>query len=352
MTPSSPASRRLELGLLIVAALLLGLRAAPTRAGDEGADAEPAAAARQGTALAAISRAFVAAMDRASPATVALIHTAVPAGDGQAWRTGMAISKRRIITDAANLQGIKAPYRVIDGFGVTHRVHLVGRDLRVRVALLELSEGRLDGSDESQHAAFARALARADEPPPGALVTACGRGERPRGRPVGAYGIVSARSRFAHRALQISADLNRGNAGGPVVDLDGRRLGLSVLLPRETGIDSGVGFFLPWRVLEDSLERMGSMRLVTSGSLGVLVPGDDLPGLAGVPVSGVRSGSAAARAGVKTGDLITAIDGKPIRSVRDLSVAVAWLAADDIVQVELQRGEQVLRLEFRAEARD
>jgi serine protease DegQ len=127
--------------------------------------------------------------------------------------------------------------------------------------------------------------------------------------------------------IQTDAPISPGNSGGALVDLDGEVVGINVayLPPGETGAVS-LGFAIPAptaaQVVEQLLET-GRVQLAFLGIRPIQVTTElaarfDLAVEEGVAVSVVEPGSAAARAGLREGDVIVALDGEPIRTVEDL----------------------------------
>ncbi len=152
-------------------------------------------------------------------------------------------------------------------------------------------------------------------------------------------GIVSARGRDLNSGpyddfIQIDAPINRGNSGGPLVDGQGKVVGINTAIYSPNGGSVGVGFAIPSdqaRKVVTELMKDGSIR---HGFIGVQiqpVTADiaDAIGLAepqGALVAGVNGGTPAAKAGLKAGDVITALGGNPVKSPRDLSRMVADLS--------------------------
>ena len=152
-------------------------------------------------------------------------------------------------------------------------------------------------------------------------------------------GIVSARGRDLHSGpyddfIQIDAPINRGNSGGPLVGLDGKVVGINTAIYSPNGGSVGVGFAIPSDQAEGIVAKLMKNGWVEHGFIGVKiqpVTSDvaDAIGLAkpaGALVARVDDGTPAALAGVRPGDVITALGGKAVTSPRDLSRMVADLA--------------------------
>ena len=166
-------------------------------------------------------------------------------------------------------------------------------------------------------------------------------------------GIVSARGRDLHSGpyddfIQIDAPINHGNSGGPLVDGDGKVVGINTAIYSPNGGSVGVGFAIPSdqaRAIVAKLIKSGS---IEHGFIGVQIQpvtadvanaiGLDKP--EGALVAGVNGDTPAAKAGIKTGDVITALGGKAVTSPRDLSRMVADLAPGDREEVTVWRRGQ------------
>ncbi len=148
------------------------------------------------------------------------------------------------------------------------------------------------------------------------------------------------------RFIQTDAAINRGNSGGPLVNLAGEAIGINSQIATTTGDYNGVGFALP-----SSYAALIAKQLIDTGKVkrGFLGVGLDsvkaefakvygLGETRGAIVTEVRdSQSAAARAGIKSGDVIVEFDGKPITSAQDLIARVSGTLPENSVNVTLLR---------------
>ncbi len=162
-------------------------------------------------------------------------------------------------------------------------------------------------------------------------------------------GIVSAVNRIWGKAVQTDAKVSPVNYGGPLVDVQGRVMGVLVpLSPQSTGetagvewYDSGIGFAVP---LEDTLAVLDRMKAgddLLPGLFGVTFQGRDNAGSAPV-LDRVRFASPAEKAGLKKGDRIVAVDGRPVQFVAELRSILGRKYAGDEIAFTAQRGEQKL----------
>lgn len=149
--------------------------------------------------------------------------------------------------------------------------------------------------------------------------------------------------------IQTDASINPGNSGGALVNLRGELVGINTALVDAMGGNAGIGFAIPVNMVSAisvQLEKYGS---VERGELGfemsALTPDaakkSHLPaGSAGVVVTRVDAHSAAERAGLKPGDVVTAIGGMPVQDVPDLRNRLALLRVGDAVELAVFRGSR------------
>ncbi|WPC65805.1 trypsin-like peptidase domain-containing protein [Rhodoferax ferrireducens] len=152
-------------------------------------------------------------------------------------------------------------------------------------------------------------------------------------------GIISALGRNQlgintfENFIQTDAAINPGNSGGALVDTSGNLLGINTAIYSRSGGSMGIGFAIPVATAKLVLEGIVKDGQVTRGWIGV-EPNDLSPELAetfgvkakeGVIITGVLQDGPAARAGIKPGDVITQVAGKPVGNVADLLSSVAAL---------------------------
>ena len=181
--------------------------------------------------------------------------------------------------------------------------------------------------------------AEAEAARPGRFAFALGRGLGA-AQPTIAQGIVSAQGRLGGLALQTSARVSPVNYGGPLVALDGRVLGLIVPLALHGGMasqdlyDSGIGFAIPWADVLASVPRLAGGETLAPAFLGV-VPDPTHRG-GGVRVAEVASGSPAAQAKLREGDVIRAVDEHAVDAPWQLVRALARRHAGDGVELTVE----------------
>jgi serine protease Do len=170
-----------------------------------------------------------------------------------------------------------------------------------------------------------------------------------------AIGIVSAVGRCWGRAIQTDAAISPVNYGGPLLNIEGKVFGIIAPLPAETAgmstgtelYDSGVGFAIPMYDIIPLIPRLKKGEMLKPGLLGIGYSTTD-------PINGrplveiVRTGSPAAKSGLKSGDLITQINGQSIQRIADVRHVLTPKLAGDAVEIIVQRPEKKAPLSIRA----
>src|SRR5262245_1617392 len=160
-------------------------------------------------------------------------------------------------------------------------------------------------------------------------------------------GVISALGRIVGKAMQTDAKVSPVNYGGPLVDLEGRVLGILVpAAPRGEGetagvewYDSGIGFAIPYEDVLAVLPRLKLGKDLRRGMIGVLPKTADQYGVPAT-IGTIAPESAAAKAGFQSGDEIIAIDGKPIANQSQLLHALGPKYEGDIVSIRIRRGKE------------
>jgi len=160
-------------------------------------------------------------------------------------------------------------------------------------------------------------------------------------------GIISATSRIGTKAVQTDANLSPANYGGPLIDLDGRVIGICVPLSpagQQEGAgsewyDSGIGFAVPLSGLDKVIAAMKEGKTLQKAFLGVQSQPTGTPP-SGASIVSVVPDSPAAKAGLAKDDTLLAIDGTEIMDVTHLSSVIARYVAGDKVELTYQRGEE------------
>jgi Do/DeqQ family serine protease len=171
-------------------------------------------------------------------------------------------------------------------------------------------------------------------------------------------GIISGLSRSGINPdgyedfIQTDASINPGNSGGALVNLRGELIGINTAILSRSGGNIGIGFAIPVnmaRSVMDQLIRYGSVK---RGQLGVsmytvtpdIAHSLGLPSAVGALVSQVVDGSPAEHAGIRTGDVITSVNGQPVKSNSELRNTIGLLRVGDKVDIGLLRDGKPLRV--------
>jgi serine protease Do len=299
----------------------------------------------RGTLLA--PKAFRAAAAKVQPSLVRIegfggIAAGVDGGGyqapGEGPTSGVVISSDgHIVTSTFNFLRKPPIITVVDHTGRRHVAKLLGRDDTRRICLL-----KVDGVSDWAVPEFADR----GELKVGQWVVATGIGFGA-SQPALSAGIISATSRISGRAVQTDANLSPANYGGPLIDLDGRVVGICVpLSPNARNdaagaewYDSGIGFAVPLTGLDSVVAAMKEGKTLQPGFLGVQAqPAGDPP--TGAVVKQVVPDSPAAKAGLQAEDRIHSVGGIEILDVTHLQSVIGRFYAGDKVEVVVQRGEE------------
>jgi serine protease Do len=167
-------------------------------------------------------------------------------------------------------------------------------------------------------------------------------------------GIISAKDRGGigrqfQRFLQTDAAINPGNSGGPLVDMAGQVIGINTAIITGGRGYEGVGFAMPSSTAINVYDQLVKSGRVTRGSIGVSFQEDlgtnsitlkSLGAPYGVVIEGVEPGSPAEKAGLKGGDVITSINGTPVKSGNDLVNPIASAPIGSKVKIDYYRDKQ------------
>jgi serine protease Do len=163
-------------------------------------------------------------------------------------------------------------------------------------------------------------------------------------------GIVSAQHRDIGAGpyddfIQIDASVNKGNSGGPTFNLSGEVVGVNTAIFSPSGGNVGIAFAIPASTVDQIVTALKDKGSVTRGFIGVqmqpvtkeIAEAIGLKEPRGALVAEAIKDGPAAKAGIKTGDTILAVDGEPIKEAKDLSRKVAQVAPGKSLLITLYR---------------
>jgi serine protease Do len=252
-----------------------------------------------------------------------------------------------------------------DGYILTNN-HVVDGSDQVTVRLLDRREfkAKIVGTDPNTDLAVLKIDAKNLVPAPLGNSSAARVGEwvLAVGNPLGdnltftvTSGIISAKGRSLtlpgqsdrtiQDFIQTDAAINPGNSGGPLVSVQGEVIGVNSAIASETGYYSGYGFAIPIDLARRVMDQIISEGRVHRVALGITVQdatANDaeyvgLPDIRGVLVQDFTEKSPAQKAGIESGDIIVAVDGKPVEYVGQLQQQIAFRKAGESVKVEVAR---------------
>ncbi|ASY62117.1 macromolecule metabolism [Sinorhizobium sojae CCBAU 05684] len=245
---------------------------------------------------------------------------------------GYVVTNNHVVSDGSS-------FSVILNDGTELDAKLVGKDQRTDLAVLKVDAKRkfayVSFADDTKVRVGDWVVAVGNPFGLGGTVTA---------------GIVSARGRDIGSGpyddyLQVDAAVNRGNSGGPTFDLAGEVVGINTAIFSPSGGNVGIAFAIPASVARNVVEDLIKDGTVSRGWLGVQIQpvtkdiADSL-GLAeaqGALVVEPQPGSPGEKAGIKQGDVVTALNGEPVKDPRDLARRVAAINPGSSAEVTLWR---------------
>lgn len=324
--------------------VLLGASVALAQESPPGAAVDEAAGVR-GALLA--PKVFRSAARRVAPAVVRIegfgglavgVSAAGIDAPGEGPTTGLILSSDGLIaTSTFNFLRKPPVITVVLASGERKVARMLGRDETRKICLL-----KVDGVTGLPVPEFApREALRV-----GQWVVALGVGFGGREQALSA-GILSALHRIGDKAVQTDANLSPANYGGPLIDLDGRVVGLCVPLSPQAQAagggsewyDSGIGFAVPLAGAERWLERLKQGETLQPPFLGVQAkPYGDPP--SGAEAAELVAGGPAAKAGLKKGDRLISLGGAEVVDVTQLVSLIQRHVAGDKVEVVVRRGEK------------
>ena len=175
-------------------------------------------------------------------------------------------------------------------------------------------------------------------------------------------GIVSALGRTGlgikgyENFIQTDASINPGNSGGPLLNLEGRLIGINTAILAPSGGNIGISFAIPANMVRQLVEQILRYGQIDRGQLGIAIQNLNPQLAAAFDIKNIRQGaiitqviadSAAAKAGFLAGDVVTAVNGKAITSAGSLRNSIGLMRVGDKVTVDLIRAGKPLQLSAR-----
>ncbi|MFP5075714.1 Do family serine endopeptidase [Rhizobium sp. YIM 134829] len=255
---------------------------------------------------------------------------------------GYLVTNNHVVSDGA-------AFTVVLNDGTELDAKLIGKDSRTDLAVLKVDAKRkftyVSFADDSKVRVGDWVVAVGNPFGLGGTVTA---------------GIVSARGRDIGSGpyddyLQVDAAVNRGNSGGPTFNLAGEVVGINTAIFSPSGGNVGIAFAIPASVAKDVVADLMKDGSVSRGWLGVQIQpvskdiADSL-GLAeasGALVVEPQPGSPGEKAGIKKGDVVTAVDGEPIKGPRELARKIGAMKPGSTVDVSLWRGGKSISVDLK-----
>ncbi len=148
--------------------------------------------------------------------------------------------------------------------------------------------------------------------------------------------------------LQTDAAINPGNSGGPLVNIEGEVVGINTFILSQSGGSQGLGFAAPSNIVRNVYQQIRESGRVRRGEIGMnaqtlnpaLAAGLGLSRDWGVLVGDVYPQGPAARAGIKAGDIVMSLDGRPMENGRQLAVNLYGVKPGDTVKLDVLRGKE------------
>src|SRR6201996_2023039 len=249
---------------------------------------------------------------------------------------GYAVTNNHVVDHAQSVQ-------VTTDDGTVYTAKVIGTDKKTDLALI-----KVDGKKDFSYVKFADAPPRV-----GDWVVAVG-------NPFGlggtvTAGIVSARGRDIGAGpyddyVQIDAPVNKGNSGGPTFDMDGNVIGVNTAIFSPSGGSVGIAFDIPAETVKTVVAQLKDKGFVRRGWIGVqiqsvtseIAEGLGLKGTEGALVAEPQADSPAAKAGVVAGDVITALNGHPVKDAHDLAKQIGLMNPGTTAKLSIWRkGEEM-----------
>jgi serine protease Do len=269
---------------------------------------------------------------------------------------GYVVTSAHVVQSAervvVTLAGGRLGNSILPPQGKSYRARIVGLDPETDIALLKIEASGLASLPlgDSAHSA------------PGQVVLAFG-------SPMGldnsvTMGVVSNPARQFKPDdtmiyIQTDAPINPGSSGGPLVDGQGRVLGINTLILSQSGGNEGLGFAVPSHIVETVARQLKQSGRFSRGEIGIgvqtvsveLAAGWKLPQPHGVVISDVEPDGPGDKAGLKVGDILLSLNATPMENARQFTVNLYQSHAGDKVKLDVLRDKEKLPFTVEVEER-
>jgi serine protease Do len=251
---------------------------------------------------------------------------------------GYAVTNNHVVANAQSVQ-------ITSDDGRTYTAKVIGTDQRTDLALI-----KVDGRSDFPFVKLAEKPSRI-----GDWVLAVG-------NPFGlggtvTAGIVSANGRDIGAGpyddfIQIDAPVNRGNSGGPTFDTQGNVIGVNTAIFSPSGGNVGIAFAIPASTVNAVVSQLRERGSVVRGYIGIqiqpvtaeIAESLNLKEARGALVAEPQTDSPAVKAGIQAGDVITAVNGNPVKDARELSRTIGAMAPNTTVKLTVLRSGKEMQL--------
>ena len=271
-------------------------------------------------------------------------HPDLPPSRNSGLGSGVLVSANGYILTNSHVVEAGSDIQVSLNDGSTHKATLIGSDPESDIAVLQIKADKLP----------AITFGQMDNLRVGDVVLAIG-------NPFGVgqtvtMGIVSALGRSHlgintfENFIQTDAAINPGNSGGALVDTNGHLIGINTAIYSQTGGTVGIGFAIPVSSARNIMEQIIQNGTVTRGWVGIeaqeitpeLAESFGLPDSEGALIAGVVRGSPADAAGIRPGDVLLMVGGKPVKDPQAMLELIAALKPDERSAFRLRRDKTLV----------
>ena len=252
---------------------------------------------------------------------------------------GYILTNNHVVTDERGEDADEVLVQLPEGLELPAKI--VGRDARTDIAVLkveaeDLPTVTITSSDNLAVGDVVFAIGN----PLGVGLTVTQGIVSALGRAIGIYGRQGYEN-----FIQTDASINPGNSGGALIDAKGRLVGINSAILSRTGSNIGIGFAIPSNLAVSIAKSLVNVGEVRRGFLGVnisdltadIAEAFGLENTEGVLIDRVEEGYPADEAGIQRGDVVVAIDGKPIRNANDLRLRIGQTSPGNEIEIEFIR---------------